>query len=160
MKHLIDRRTLGALFLRHWQETKDLDACMEVLEGAIDLRVRDAAFAVALRRPPQPAPARSDLALKTPAVRVVLEAVAEIAGLRAEDIVMRSRRPVIVRWRNICVWLLHQDGRSKSWVGRMFGSDHAFAVAGVRFAERILADDPALRARLLDVLPSEDRCAA
>lgn len=148
---LIDAETLRGLFLRAWDESRDLDACFDVLEAAVDRRH--------YLKPTVEKP-RDCLALDIPDVRLVIEGVAAIADLKPEEITLRSKRPVIVQWRRAVIWLLTQDGRSQSWAGRVFGGDHTMGIRAVAATEALLARTPGLRARLLAVLPSEERRAA
>lgn len=72
----------------------------------------------------------------------IIEAVAEVTGVEADEILGRGREMRIIKARQLAIWIArNHTSRSLLEIANAFGKKHATILTGIKFAEKMLELD-------------------
>lgn len=75
-------------------------------------------------------------------INEIIEAVAEVTGVGADEILGRGREMRIVKARQLAMWTArNHTTRSLPEIANAFGKKHATILTGIKFAEKMLELD-------------------
>lgn len=108
---------------------------LRALRAAIDVEIeRETRYQQRIRR------IRTDIGLATSRrdwTRRTVEHAAAHFDVLADEVYSESRRPDVVRARQVAMWLLRESGRSFPEIGQALGRDHTTALWACKRVEKV-----------------------